>query len=458
MTLRNTFSAIGVALLMSMCAEAAPKPNIVMILVDDMGWMDLACQGNKLLDTPNIDRLATQGMRFTDAYAAAPVCSPTRVSILTGQAPARVHLTNHLPGGMVAKDSKLLPAKIVPRLNHEYVTVAEHLRKVGYRTAFLGKWHVASQGEKEKGTKKEDYFPLSQGFEINIGGCHYGGPPSFFDPYRNKYLADRKEGEYLPDRLTDEAISFMEKNQDEPFMLFLWNYAVHWPMEAKEKEIAKYQKRSGVGLKDARYGAMIDCLDQAIGRLLGALDRLELTDDTLVVFTSDNGGYLGVSDCRPLREGKGYLYEGGIRVPMIVRWPSKVKPGSLNHTPVVSTDFFPTFLEAAGVKPDPKTPLDGESLLPVFMQTGELKRDALYFHYPNFAWHKDNRMGGAIRAGDWKLIERYDDGSLELFNLAEDLSEKKDLAAEHPDKAKALQKKLAAWRKETGALMPRAKE
>jgi arylsulfatase A len=438
-------------------AFAAKQPNIVMFLIDDMGWMDLACQGNKQLDTPNTDRLASQGMRFTDAYAAAPVCSPTRASILTGQSPARLHLTNHLPGKMLPKDSKFLPSKIVPRLNLDYVTVAEHVRKAGYRTAFLGKWHVASEGEKEKGTKKEDYFPLAQGFEVNYGGCHYGGPPTFFDPYRIPTLANRKEGEYLPDRLADEAIGYMEKHREEPFMLFLWNYTVHWPMEAKPKEIAKYQKRSGYGLKDARYGAMIDCLDQAVGRILAALDRLQLADDTLVVFTSDNGGYLGVSDCRPLREGKGYLYEGGIRVPLIVRWPGKVKAGTLNSTPVVSTDFFPTFLEVAGVKPDPNTPLDGESLVPVFQQTGKLKRDAIYFHYPNFAWHKANRLGGAIRAGDWKLIERFDDGSLELFNLADDLSEKNDLAKTHPEKAKALQQKLVSWRKASGAWMPRVR-
>ncbi|MDH3585262.1 MAG: sulfatase-like hydrolase/transferase, partial [Phycisphaerae bacterium] len=219
---------------------AAPPPNILLILVDDLGWMDLACQGNRLIDTPNIDRLARQGMRFTDAYAAAPVCSPTRAAILTGQSPARLHLTTHLPGGFVAEGSKLLPAKILPHLPLEHETIAERLRKSGYRTALLGKWHLASKGDPEQGLKKEAFFPKAQGFHLNIGGCHYGGPPTFFDPYRIPTLPDRQAGEYLPDRLADEAIAFIGADQAKPFMLFLWNYAVHWPMEAKAEMLQKY--------------------------------------------------------------------------------------------------------------------------------------------------------------------------------------------------------------------------
>ena len=431
-------------------AEETGRPNIVFILIDDLGWMDLAVQGNKLVETPNIDRLATQGMRFTDAYAAAPVCTPTRAAIMTGQSPARLRITNHTPErpSFTPKDAKLLPATMHNHLAAEHVTIAERLKEAGYATAFLGKWHLSGGGRGEA-----QFKPTAQGFDINIGGCGYGGPPTFFDPYDIPNLKDRRAGEYLPDRLADEAIAFMRVNQKKPFAMFLWNYTVHWPMEAPDPLLKKYADRKGPGLNDTRYGAMIEAMDTATGRVLEELDRSKLTDNTLLIFTSDNGGFAGVADNRPLRAAKGHLYEGGIRVPLIVRWPGVVAAGSTCNTPVVSMDFYPTLLNAAGLQRDGKLALDGVNLLPL-LKGEEFERDAIYFHYPNYAWHRSNRLGGAMRSDKWKLIEHFDDGSLELFDLEADLSERKNLAATRPKIAQQLQAQLAAWREDCNAAMP----
>jgi arylsulfatase A-like enzyme len=446
----------GFAALLSIptCASAAERPpNILFILIDDLGWMDLGCQGNPHLHTPHVDALAKYGMRFTDAYAAAPVCSPTRAAILTGQSPARLQITNHLPhqDRFTPDESKLLPAEMRDHLPLEYVTVAERLRDdAGYATGFFGKWHLY------KG-KQSQFGPLAQGFEVNLGGCSYGGPPTFFDPYRIDFLPDRREGEYLPDRLADETIAFMrqQQKQDKPFFAALFNYTVHWPMEAPAELVEKYADRPKQGYRDHRYAAMIEAMDAAIGRVLTALDELEIADETLVVFTSDNGALGSVGDCRPLRAAKGYLYEGGIRVPLIVRWPGVVKPGSTSNVPVISTDFYATLLEAAGLDLDPKIPADGVSLVSLLAGKQPPEREALFWHYPNFAFHRDNRLGSAIRAGDFKLIERFDDGSLELYNLQDDIGERKNLAADMPDLAQQLHGQLATWRKESGAKMPR---
>jgi len=430
----------------------AEKPNIVFVLIDDLGWMDLSCQGNRRIDSPNVDRLARQGMRFTDAYAAAPVCSPTRASIVTGKSPARLHLTTHLPGRFFPKDGRPQPAEIIDDLPLEHVTVAERLKEAGYTTAFMGKWHLTTGGS----LGKREFHPERQGFDVNLGGCALGGPPSYFDPYRIPTLENRRPGEYLPDRFADEAVDYIRANRSRPFMLFLWNYTVHWPMQAKNDVLAKYEKRGlGPGLKDARYGAMIESMDAAFGRIVAAIDELNLAERTLIVFMSDNGGFDGVADNRPLRESKGYLYEGGIRVPLIVRWPGVVPPGTICREPVISTDFYPTLLAAAGVKPDENAPCDGENLMPLLKQTGGLKRTEIFFHFPNYAWHMDNRLGSAVRQGDFKLIEYFDDGSVELYNLAEDLGEKRDLSKQMPEKAAELKLKLHAWRAESGAWMPR---
>ncbi|MBT5910384.1 MAG: sulfatase [Opitutae bacterium] len=430
----------------------AKSPNILFIMADDLGWMDLACQGNPLVETPNLDRLAKQGMRFTDAYAAAPVCSPTRCAVLTGQAPARIGLTTHLPGRFFPKDGRPQPAKLTPQLNTEHVTIAERMKEAGYASAFFGKWHIAPSSG--RGGKVADAVsPTGQGFDLNVGGTSYGGPPSFFSPYRNAELPDGTDGEYLPDRLVDETIRFAEANKDKPWMAHLWFYTVHWPMQAPKDLLEKYADRKGPGLNDTRYGAMIEAMDLAIGRLLEALKKMGLKKDTLVIFTSDNGGFAGVSDCRPLRESKGHLYEGGIRVPLIVGWPGQVPQGKLCKVPVTSMDFYPTFLELAGLKPSGK-PIDGESLLPLFRQTGKLSRKTLYFHFPNYAWHMGNRLAGAVREGKWKMIRNYDDGSLELYDLQKDLSEKRNLAKKSPQVANRLNQKLSRWLKETNAPMP----
>ena len=428
---------------------AAPqdeRPNILFVMIDDLGWMDLACQGNKLVETPNLDRFAANSMTFTDAYAAAPVCSPTRASIMTGLAPARLQITNHLPDQkrFTPKDATLLAAKTAKQLDLHYVTIAERAKTAGYKTAFMGKWHLGG----------EPFYPEKQGFDLNIAGCEYGGPPTFFDPYRIPTIKNRQTGEYLPYRLADEVINYLRTNRDNRFLLFLWNYTVHWPMEAPQELLEKYKTRTGPGLNDTRYGAMIEAMDRSIGQIMDELKRLGLEDNTLVVFTSDNGGFGGVADNRPLRAAKGYLYEGGIRVPLFVRWPGVIRRGSRCDVPVISTDFHNTLAEVMGVENSHELPEDGVSLLPLLKEKGKLSRDAIYFHYPNYAWHRSNRLGGAIRSGNFKLIENFEDNSLELYDLKADLSETRDLSESMPDRAQALRAKLANWRQSVGAQMP----
>lgn len=443
------------ALLALECAAAA-KPNILFILIDDMGWMDLGCQGNPHLKTPNIDRFATEGIRFTDAYAPAPVCSPTRAALMTGHSPARLHLTNHLPhqDRFTPPESKLLPAEMRDHLPLEYTTIAERLRdEAGYATAFIGKWHLY-KGREEK------FAAQFQGFDINIGGCSYGGPPTFFDPYRIPFLTDRKEGEYLPDRLADETISFMRKQVQakKPFYVALWNYTVHWPMEAPAEFVTKWADKPKVGYNHKIYPAMLETMDLAIARVLGELERLKIEEETFVVFTSDNGPFGGVGDARPLRGDKGHLYEGGIRVPLIVRWPGKVAAGKVREDPVILTDFYPTLLEVAGLKTRKHYPGDGESLLPLLTDKGDLERDALFWHYPNFAFHRDNRLGSAIRMGDYKLIEFFDRNEVELYNLRVDLGEKKNLAGVEARRVQEMRKRLSRWREASSARMPRPRD
>ena len=440
-------------------AKASPArtlPNIVVIMADDLGWRDLHCYGNERLDTPALDQLAAEGMRFTDAYAAAPVCSPTRAAMMTGQTPGRLRLTNHAPGnkdGFSLKGSDLREPETVRNLALSYVTIAERLSAAGYATAHIGKWHLSFvPRNKKEGILEPDLRPDKQGFSINIGGCFRGGPPSYFAPYRIPTLPEKEAGEYLPQRLADEAISFVRKNHGKPFFLNWWPYSVHYPMQAREVLIAKYRKRKGPGIRNPTYAAMIEGMDTEIGRFLKALDDAGLRDNTLVIFKSDNGGYNG--DNRPLRGFKGTLYEGGIRIPWIVRWPGKVKPGSTCATPVISMDCYPTLLDVAGLPPTPDHPVDGKSLLPLFEQSGRLDRDAVYLHYPNYAFHKKNRLGGVIREGEYKLIKRYRDGELELYHLNSDIGEKKNLAAQSPELAGFMERKLEAWLRETGAKMP----
>lgn len=437
-------------------AKQTSPPNIVVIMADDLGWMDLHCQGNERLDTPSLDKLASEGMRFTSAYAAAPVCSPTRAAMMTGQSPARLALTNHAPGNkdnFSKEGSKLSEPKTERNLALKYVTIAERLADAGYETAHIGKWHLSYVARRSKGPLTElDLRPEKQGFDLNIGGCFRGGPPSYFAPYRIPALTDGEEGEYLPERLADEAIKFIQDNRDKRFYLNWWPYSVHYPIQAKEKLIAKYRERKGPGIRDPIYAAMIEGMDRGIGRFLKALDEAGLRDNTLVIFKSDNGGYNG--DNRPLRGFKGMLFEGGIRIPWIVRWPGKIQPATTCDVPVISMDCYPTLLEVAGLKPTPDHPIDGQSLLPLLRQSDGFDRKAVYFHYPNWAFHRRNKLGGAVREGDYKLIKRYKNGQLELYDLRKDIGEKRNLAENKPRIAKRLATQLEQWLENNNARMP----
>ncbi|UCD29013.1 MAG: sulfatase [Planctomycetota bacterium] len=433
-----------------------PKPNFIIILIDDLGWADVGCYGSTFYETPNIDTMAAEGMKFTDGYAACPVCSPTRAAILTGKYPARLKLTEFLYGQRIERSSPILPAKYKQYLGREEVTIAEVLKSAGYATAHIGKWHLG----------REQFYPEHQGFDVNIGGTHYGYTRSFFWPGWRGYVSveGRHEGEYLPERLSEEAVRFIESNKDKPFFLHLSHYLVHIPMEAKKEMIAKYQTKlnSTKGCQNNPiYAAMIESMDLSVGRVMEALKRLEIDDRTVVFFTSDNGG-LAWKDrantpatCNaPLRGGKQQLYEGGIRVPWIVKWSGVIEAGSACNVPVISTDYFPTILEIIGIK-NSKTngPIDGVSNLPLLKQSGKLKRDAIFWHYPHFCL-QGVRPGGIIRQGDYKLIERYEDGTLELYDLKHDISETRNLAFEMSARTRQLRQLLHQWRESVKANMP----
>jgi arylsulfatase A-like enzyme len=450
--------------------ESVRRPNFVFFLVDDLGRQDLGCYGSTFYETPNIDRLAAQGMRFTNAYAACPVCSPTRASIMTGKYPARLGITDWIGAPQT-------PTPYREYLPLEEVTIAEALKEAGYATGFVGKWHLATRD-----ADRAKYYPDRQGFDVNIGGDNSGSPPTYFHPYSkgNRSLETvppgGKEGEYLTDRLTDESLKFIERNKVRPFLLYLAHYAVHTPLESKKELTEKYRAKAAK-LPDAPeprpvygpyktrqrqdhavYAGMVQSVDESVGRVLRKLEELGLEQNTIVIFMSDNGGLSTVPregpTCNlPLRAGKGWLYEGGIHEPMIVKWPGVVKAGSECHEPVVSTDFYPTMLDMAGLSLKPEQHADGVSLTGLLKGTGTPDRKAIYWHYPHYHG-SGNRPSGAIRAGDYKLIEWYEDGRVELYNLKDDLSERNDLAATMPQKAAELRHMLHAWRGEIGAKMP----
>jgi arylsulfatase A len=441
-------------------SEAAPEgtpPHIVLIMCDDMGWKDLACQGNGKLRTPNIDALAKQGVRFTDAYSASPVCSPTRAAMITGLAPARLNILQHGDDRPTfwPEDRKIQPPAVEHILPHERVTIAERLKEKGYSTGFFGKWHLSGTDVKEgdPSTGGPDFYPDKQGFDINIGGCGKGGPPTYFDPYRIPTITPRKKGEYLTDRLADEVIAWMRDKKDKPMFVNLWTYNPHFPFEAPADLIPNYEGKEGPGLINPIYGAQIEATDRAVGRVLDEITRLGIAENTLVIFTSDNGGWSGATDNSPLRKGKGFLYEGGIRVPLIIRWPGVTQAGTTDPTPVISMDLSATVLDAGGVSLKQGESLDGASLMPV-LQGKESSREPLFFHYPHWAFHKENRPGSAVRDGKYKLILNYDDDSVELYDLKADLGEKHDLAAKLPKVAVKLRVELEACLMETGAGKP----
>jgi len=451
-------------------ADSTRGPNFVFFLVDDLGWADLGCFGSTFYETPNIDRLCASGMKFTTAYAACPVCSPTRASIMTGRHPVRIDITDWIPGMPTsrAKNAKLRHVEDRNNLALGEVTIAEALKQHGYQTFFAGKWHLGGKG----------HWPTDQGFDVNVGGCDKGWPPGgYYGPWKNPNLTAEHEGEYLTERLTDESVAFLEKrNMEAPFLLYLSYYNVHTPITPYKKRHEHFQKKAAVRFRDATpvgkehegvsrlrqdnaaYASMIAAVDDSVGRILAKLDDLKLAGETVVFFFSDNGGLstlreMGPTCNLPLRAGKGWLYEGGVREPMIIRAPGVTKPGSVCNTPVVSMDFFPTMLELADLPAMPEKHADGMSLVPLLEGDATLPRRSLFWHYPHYhgsTW----TPGASIRDGNWKLIEFYHWEKVELYNLKDDPGEQHDLSVKNPTKAAELLGKLHCRQRTLGAKMP----
>lgn len=460
----------------SVWAEEGPvveAPNIVFMLADDLGWRDTTPYGSTFYETPNIERLAARGMRFVNAYSASPLCSPTRASILTGQHPGRLRFTT--PAGHVRREvlDPVVPERAAPhqpvtipqsrtRLPNEYVTYAELLKQRAYATAFMGKWHLG----------RSPYLPEKQGFDVVVGGREHPGPPGgYFAPWPCDTLPEAPQGTHIDDVVTGEAVRFIEEHRDGPFLLNLWFYSVHAPFEAKPELIEKYREKAAQDPDNFQtnpvMGAMIETLDDNVGRVLDTLDRLELTDRTLVIFTSDNGGNryniiegTEVTNNAPLRNGKGNIYEGGHRVPLIVSWPGRIAEDTLSQLPVSSVDFFPTVLDAVNVPLPADQACDGRSIWPALTGDDLPEAPPIYCHFPHNPPATGNLPATSVRVGDWKLIRRYGDGPdrrdrLELYNLAEDIGERNNLAAVEPDRAATLNRLIDRFLADTQALVPR---
>ncbi len=425
----------------------AEPPNIIFILVDDMGYGDAAVYGSGTNHTPNINRLAADGMRFTDAYAAAPNCSPTRASILTGKWPARLGITQYLPGNQRAtRRKKMLQPDLSPGLLPREITIAEALKDAGYRSASIGKWHLGGK----------EYLPERQGFDVNFGGGPQGHHRTMFSPYKGLNIPDTPPGEYLTDRLTEEAVNFIAETRDRPFLLYLSHYAVHHPVQGKEALVQKYREKMPEGsAMNPQFAAMLESVDRSLGEIRAKLAQRRLLENTVIFFFSDNGGVLKQgADNGAFRAGKGWLYEGGIREPLIVSWPGRIPAGSECRTPVSSIDFFPTILHLAGSGPAPSDgSVDGVDLTPLLLENRPLKREALYWHYPHYS-NAGSPPCGAIRRGKYKLLEFFEDGHLELYDLEKDAGETENLAARMPEKTAELHRLLVEWRSRTGAEMP----
>jgi arylsulfatase A-like enzyme len=495
LTLLTALLLAPLAALLAAESKPANKPNVIVILADDLGWADLSCYGSTFHESPNLDKLAAQGIRFTQGYSSSPMCSPSRAAIMTGRHPARLKITDFIPSN--SKSGKFLPAQMKMELPLEEVTIAEVLKNAGYATWSVGKWHLGDRG----------FFPEDQGFQVNIAGNHIAMVKSYFWPYGDAdgdKESTRKEigpvpglrgpvpglrlggheGEHLCDRLTSEAIKLIEQRKPEqPFFLYLPFYDVHTPNMGKPDLVKKYEaKATELGLPSVAqapkssegnpargdtprklsdrqvnpiYAAMIENMDTNIGRLMAKLAELGIDDNTLIIFTSDNGGG-EVTSNHPMRGGKGWLYEGGVREPWIVKWPGVTKPSSTCDVPIVNSDIFPTVLEAAGLPQRPELHKDGISFIRLLKGKTKPLHDALFWHFPHYGTLGSGPCS-SVRVGDWKLIEWLEDDSAELFNLATDLSEKNDVAAQHPEIVRQLRERLHAWRKETDANMPRPK-
>ena len=454
----------------SLGRQESGKVNFVFFLVDDLGWADLGCFGSEFHETPNIDALCASGMKFTNGYAACPVCSPTRASILTGRHPVRVDITDWIPGmstGRV-KNPRFLHVDDRDNLALEEVTIAEVLKENGYQTFFAGKWHLGHQG----------HWPTDQGFDVNVGGCHKGSPPGgYYAPWSNPALHAREDDEYLTERLTEESLDFLEsRHANQPFLLYLSYYNVHTPITPYRKQNDHFRDKaarkfsvttpfqpehsalSRLRQDNADYASMIAAVDISVGQILDKLKELRLERNTVVLFFSDNGGLCtvprgGPTSNLPLRSGKGWLYEGGVREPLIIRAPGITSAGGECHEPVVSMDFFPTMLELAGLPDRPDLSQDGVSLVPLLMGVRAKDERSLFWHYPHYhgsTW----TPGASVREGDWKLIEFYEMDKVELYNLKDDPGEAHDLSVNNAARTRQLREKLRRWQTDTQARMP----
>ncbi len=474
MQLKPIHGTALVALVAMACLSAtAAPPNVVFFLADDLGWKDLGCYGSQFYETPNFDALAESGARFTQAYAACPVCSPTRASIMAGKYPVRMRVTDYISPSRGnqppswKRNTALLPSPYSDHMPLDEVTIAEALAENGYATFFAGKWHLGSEG----------HWPEDQGFDINKGGVEHGGPwggDKYFSPYGNPNLTDGPRGEYLPERLAAETATFIREHRDEPFLAYLSFYSVHTPLMTTKELETKYAKKAShlqfsgprwirEGFRDARqvqdhavYGGMVEALDSAVGTVLDTLRAAGLEENTIVVLMSDNGG-LSTSEGSPtanlpLRGGKGWLYEGGIREPMLIRAPGTSTPGSVVDGPVTSTDFYPTLLELAGLDLRPEQHLDGVSMVPL-LRGESPDRGPMFWHYPHYG-NQGGAPGAAVRDGEWKLIRWYEDGTEELYHLGDDPGERYDLSALMPERVKALGSILDEWLGAVDANMP----
>ncbi|HMB64656.1 MAG TPA: sulfatase [Eudoraea sp.] len=444
-------------------ASPERQPNIILFVVDDLGWTDLGCYGSDLYQTPHIDRLANSGMRFTDAYSACTVCSPSRSSIMTGKYPARTNTTDWISGHQKPFARMKVP-EWTQFMDPGEVTLAEILKGAGYLTIHIGKWHLGEE---------EIYWPENQGFEQNIGGWSVGAPQKgsggngYFPPYLNPRLPDGPEGEYLTERLSHEAVEFIEasKKGDAPFFMNFWFYNVHTPLQAKKEKIEKYEKlaKDGANHINPVYAAMVEHMDDAIGQVIKKLEDSGMLHNTLILFTSDNGGLRGnfenrgtqVTNNFPLRSGKGDIYEGGVRVPFIASWDGRIPNATTSDVPVISADVYPTILGLAGIQGDDKhnQNMDGIDISSLLTEGESVSRDALFWHYPHY--HLEGaKPYSAVRKGDWKLIEVFENDSLELYNLRDDIGERVNLVSEFPDKATELTNALNNWRNTVNAQIP----
>ncbi|TWU55908.1 sulfatase [Rubripirellula reticaptiva] len=434
-------------------AIAAERPNIVLLLADDLGWTGLGCYGSDFYETPNLDALAQRGVKFTNAYAACTVCSPTRASIMTGQYPARLHLTDFI-AGQFRPHAKLLIPDWTKRLGSEHITIAEVLKNAGYRTGHIGKWHLNGRGAEADGT-----MPTDQGFDVS-----FERPPGSKGYLLKQPSTGESQSSYLTDLLTDQACEFIDESKSDPFFLYFAYNVPHTPIDGRRDLVKQFNDKLDTKAKhnNPSYAAMVASLDQSAGRIVAQLDKNGLTENTVIVFYSDNGGLTqrngqatGFTDNTPLRRGKGSAYEGGVRVPAVVHWPGVTSPSTVCDTPIITMDLFPTFQEMAGVQPDSQAVSDGTSLVTLLRTPAtNIDRD-MFWHYPHYHAGGDSPYS-AIRSGEFRLIEFHEDNRIELYNLPADISERHDLAASLPEKAQQLQTKLHQWQKSVGAQFPTA--